>query len=141
MSSGPPWNVAVALDGVIAYVVNKKDLRLIDTTTRSVVATIDVGTFPWDLVISPDGTRITVIDAFENDLKIVDAESRTVIQSVAVGKEPGDVAFSPDGLTGLGLHTPIDILGECSLYSPCHLMGAARRGMTRDFCPFGGAER
>jgi YVTN family beta-propeller protein len=69
------------------------------TVERIVVAAIDVGDGPYDLALSPDGTRVYVTNAFDDTVSVIDAATNTVTATIGVGEGPTGVAVSPDGAT------------------------------------------
>ena len=62
-----------------------------------VTATIAVGTDPWGVAFSPDGTKAYVTNRVTNDVSVIDTSTNTVTATIAVGDLPLGVAFSPDG--------------------------------------------
>jgi YVTN family beta-propeller protein len=54
-----PKDMAFALDGTKAYVVNQKsnNVSVIDTATDKIVATIPVGKLSWFVTFIPDRTK------------------------------------------------------------------------------------
>ena len=84
-----------------AYVSNITDhtVSVIDTATNTVITTIPVGTFPFEVAITPNGTRAYVTN---NDLSgsiyVIDTATNTVIATILAGANPYQVAFTPNGL-------------------------------------------
>lgn len=105
-----PFGVAVAPNGTV-YVSNaigrevvpgqptprQPTVSVIATPANEVVATIDVGTGPAGLAVSPDGSEVYVANLNENLVTIIDTSSNTAVDTVTVGSVPLAVAFSPDG--------------------------------------------
>ncbi len=94
----PHW-VAVTSDDR-AYTTNHfSDLvTVLDLRTNTVTTTIPVGDGPHSLELSPDGTRLAVVDYVAGDLQIIDTTTDTVVSTVAgVGAGPQDVTYAPDG--------------------------------------------
>ncbi len=58
-SPGDPFWIAMTPDSNSAYATNSLSLNVIDTASQSVVATIDVGGFPFGVAFTPDGGRAT----------------------------------------------------------------------------------
>lgn len=92
--------VAVTPDGTRAYVGgdNSGVLRVIDTATNSVVATIGHGLWnPFEMAMAPDGTYLYVA-TFTNKVTVVNTATNTVDYTVAVpGTRVFGVAVTPDG--------------------------------------------
>ena len=62
-----------------------------------VTATITVGTDPWGVAFSPDGTKAYVTNRSTNDVRVIDTSTSTVTATITVGDLPLGVAVSPDG--------------------------------------------
>jgi serine/threonine-protein kinase len=95
----PHW-VAVTQNGRFAYTTNHfSDLvTLLDLKRPRVVTTIRVGHGPHSLELSPDGTRIAVVDYGGGDLELIDTATNKVVAAVPrIGSGPQDVTYAPDG--------------------------------------------
>ena len=64
-----------------------------------VVATVTVGTQPWGVAITPDGSRAYVGNSGSTFVSVIDMRTFTVIESITTGSStnPAGVAISPDG--------------------------------------------
>lgn len=82
-----------------AYVSNLGDnnVTVIDTATNGVVATVTVGTQPFGVAVSPDGTRVYVANSVPGTVSVIDTATNTVVATVTVGANPRGVTVSPDG--------------------------------------------
>jgi YVTN family beta-propeller protein len=82
-----------------AYVVHTAAnlVTAIDTSTRTVAATIPVGTAPVAVAVTRDGTRAYVADRDSDSISIIDTASDTVAATIPVGDSPTAVAVTPDG--------------------------------------------
>ncbi|PYU98366.1 MAG: hypothetical protein DMG26_18855, partial [Acidobacteria bacterium] len=82
-----------------AYVANgdSNSVSVIDTSSNTVVATVAVGSIPFGVAITPDGTRAYATNRGSNSVSVIDAASNTVVATVAVGGAPEGVAITPDG--------------------------------------------
>jgi len=67
----------------------------IDTKTDAVVGSIDVGTRPWGIALSPDGRTVYTANGPSNDVTIVDVTTQTVIGRVKAGDSPWGAVFVP----------------------------------------------
>ena len=61
------------------------------------VSIISVGTFPYNVAISPDDTFAYVTNAGDNTVTRIRTSDNTVTDTIAVGTFPYNVAISPDG--------------------------------------------
>ncbi|MBI5864033.1 MAG: beta-propeller fold lactonase family protein [Planctomycetes bacterium] len=90
--------IELSPDGsILAVCVSFDDqLRLIDTTTRAIIANVIVGDFPIRVAFSPDGTKAYVSNAFSNNLSVVNISgaSSSVIATVGLGAMP--LTVNPD---------------------------------------------
>src|SRR5579862_802416 len=59
--------------------------------------TISVPTFPFDLVVSPDGTKLYVTSVGANNVSVINTSSNTVTATIPVGNSPQSLGFTPDG--------------------------------------------
>ena len=85
-----------------AYVTNSQDntVSVIDTATNTVVATVPVGTNPYGIAITPDGTRAYVANSGAidyNAVSVIDTATNTVIAHIPAGETPTGIAITPDG--------------------------------------------
>ena len=67
------------------------------TPQFTVTANVPVGEGPWDVAVSPDGSRVYVANSFGESVSVIDAATNTVTATIALGDRPYDVAVSPDG--------------------------------------------
>ncbi|MFY9983490.1 MAG: hypothetical protein WAK31_01980 [Chthoniobacterales bacterium] len=64
---------------------------------NTVVATVPVGSDPYDVVVAPNGQTVYVANFLSNTVSVIDAATNTVIFTVPVGKSPDGLAITPDG--------------------------------------------
>lgn len=101
--AGTPRYLAVAADGRRAYVSVWDEGRpggrvvVLDTVTRTVVATVPVRSRPFAPAASPDGATLWVPDHDAGAVAVVDTARGTVVREVGLGASPHWAAFSPDG--------------------------------------------
>jgi YVTN family beta-propeller protein len=62
-----------------------------------VTATITVGTSPFGVAVSPDGTKAYVTNLSSNNVSVINTADNTVDATITVGTTPEGVAVSPDG--------------------------------------------
>ena len=63
----------------------------------SALPSLDVGTNPLAIVITPDGNFAYVANAGSDNVSVINLTTST-ITSIPVGSKPTDIALSPDGL-------------------------------------------
>src|ERR1700730_6312957 len=82
-----------------AYITNQgsNNVSVIDTATNTVIATIPVGSDPYAVAVSPDGSKVYVANVLSNNVSVIATATNTVIATVTVGLQPAGVAVSPDG--------------------------------------------
>ena len=71
--------------------------------SNTVVATVNVGSFPVEVALSPNGKRLYVANFFDNSVSVVDTATNTVVTTIDVGSGPQGIAITPDGASGVRL--------------------------------------
>jgi YVTN family beta-propeller protein len=101
---GPPQYLAFAPDGKRLYVsvFNDPDrsinrVAVLDTQTNTVLTTIPVGTRPYALDVSPDGSQIYVPNHDSGTVSVIDTTSNSLVTDIRVKPNPHWVEFSLDG--------------------------------------------
>ncbi|MBL9119248.1 MAG: hypothetical protein JNL80_04955 [Phycisphaerae bacterium] len=97
----------------LAFTISFDDiLRIVDTASKSIIASVPVGDFPIRVLWSPDGSRLFVADAFGDDITIVQNTGGTIeFNSSVPGIDfPLDMALDSDGE-----HLYV---GRCSFQTP-----------------------
>ncbi|MEU6973947.1 IPT/TIG domain-containing protein [Kitasatospora aureofaciens] len=94
-----PIVAAITPDGRHVYVTNfdSSSVSVIDTTTRSVIATIDVSSGPWGVAVAPDGLRAYVAGFGSDAVAVIDTTTNRVAASVPGLDKPLGLTVSPDG--------------------------------------------
>jgi len=72
-------------------------VSVIDTSTNTVVATVEVGASPFGVAVSPDGTRVYVANESDDTVSVINTSTNTVTDTVPVGDGPWAVAVNPAG--------------------------------------------
>jgi YVTN family beta-propeller protein len=82
-----------------AYVTIDFDftVSVIDTATNTVVATVPVGSDPFAVAVTPDGTHVYVANNGSNNVSVIRTATNTVVKTIPVGNNPVGVAITPDG--------------------------------------------
>jgi YVTN family beta-propeller protein len=101
------WASGVAVDPGThtVYVTNRDDdtVSVIDASTRTVTATVPLGTGPDEnpagVAVDPGTHTVYVTNGGDGTVAVIDAPTRTVSATVPVGKHPGGVAVDPGSHT------------------------------------------
>jgi YVTN family beta-propeller protein len=65
----------------------------ISSATPKLIQEVAVGTRPWGIALSADGTRLYTANGPSNDVSVVDTSTLKVIKKIPVGKSPWGVAL------------------------------------------------
>ena len=68
-------------------------ISVIDTATNTVIATVNVGTDPSGVAVTPDGKKVYVANQDSNNVSVIDTATNTVTASIPVGNGPSGVAI------------------------------------------------
>ena len=92
-------NVLEKAKGPYAYITNyfNNTVSIIDTAANIVTDTVNVGSNPLGVAVSPDGANVYVTNWGSSNVSVIDAATNTVIATVNVGKRPYGIAVSPEG--------------------------------------------
>jgi len=60
---------------------------------------IPTGARPQGAALSPDGSRLYVVNTSGNQISIIDTRQQSVVDTIPTGKGPGRIAITPDGKT------------------------------------------
>jgi YVTN family beta-propeller protein len=119
----------------IAYVANiNKQVVPVDTSTNTAGSPIAVGSNPWEIAITPDGTTAYVANGGDNTVTPIDTATNAPETAISLGRSPFGVAITPDGRfvyvtttnEGSGTVTPIDTASKTagtpiSISNPGHI--------------------
>lgn len=93
--------MAISPDGSRLYVTNQalngSNVKVIDTATNGVIATIDTPTVPRAIDLTPDGQFAFVAVQEAGQVRAISTASLTVVASVPAGTRPLDVRVLPNG--------------------------------------------
>lgn len=84
------------------------NVKVISTTTNTIVATLPTGDFPLSLAFNADGTRALVTNYFSDNVTLLDIDGAgsSVVTTTAVGDGPLRVAYDVAGdAFGVGVYT------------------------------------
>jgi len=77
-------------DGKFVYVTTGRSrmLLIVDTSSNSVVGSVDAGDRPWGVAISTDGKSLFTANGPADTVSVIDVATRTVVKTVPVGRGP-----------------------------------------------------
>jgi YVTN family beta-propeller protein len=77
------------------FISNGRDasVSVIDTSTNAIIATVKVGVRPWNMAITPDGTKLYVANGRSNSVSVIDARSNAKLSDITVGELPWGVVI------------------------------------------------
>lgn len=92
-----PAGLAVSGDGRTLYAANNLSdtLAIIDTTQRTVRATVPVGRNPYSVLLARDGTSAYVSNWGEASVSVVNTANNRVRATIQVGTHPSALALNP----------------------------------------------
>lgn len=100
-----PAGVAFGPNGPLAYVANtgSNSVSVIDTATRTVTSTIEVGSNPSGVVVGDasywSSPALFVANTGSNTVSVIDTATQQVTKTVQVGERPVGIAISERGAT------------------------------------------
>ncbi len=82
-----------------AYITNQGNgtVSVINTATNTVTATVPIGTQPYGVAVTPDGTKAYITDVQHNTASVIDTANNTVVATIPVGNGASGIAVNPDG--------------------------------------------
>ena len=99
--------IAVSPNGSRIYAGYRRtgttSLAIIDATTNAVIDKVDVGGWPYGVVVNPTGTRVYVVNRyFAADLSygtvvVLNTANNAVLANIPVGNDPLGIAINPSG--------------------------------------------
>jgi YVTN family beta-propeller protein len=83
----------------LAYIANhlSDNVSVINTATNTVTATVNVGSYPLGVSVSPDGTKVYVANIASNNVSVINTATNTVTATVTMGGGPFGLSVNPDG--------------------------------------------
>lgn len=73
------------------------NVSVINTVTNTVVGTLTVGSSPWGVAASSDGTRVYIANSGSGTVSVINTGTNTVIATVPVGSTPAAWPSRPMG--------------------------------------------
>ena len=65
----------------------------IDVASNTVIATIEVGRRPWNMAITPDGSKLYVANGRSGSVSVIDTASYKKLADITVGELPWGVSI------------------------------------------------
>jgi YVTN family beta-propeller protein len=98
-----PYDIALSPDGRTAYVAGcdsfcvTGSVEVLDTASRRVTGTMQVGPRPYRIAVTADGRRAYTTNLGDPSVSVVDLATQSAIATVRVPLEPTGLAVSRDG--------------------------------------------
>jgi len=88
----------VSLPGYV-YIANEvsSTVSVISTMSNTVINTIHVGSDPFGVAVSPDGSKVYVTNIGSDNVSVINTSTNLVANTVDVGVGPEGISVSPDG--------------------------------------------
>ncbi len=94
-----PIEMTISNDGSRLFVVceGSDEIRVVDTRSSKVVASIPVGHQPRGIALSPDGRRMYVTNSWTDNVSVIDTAALKVISTLPTGAEPTGIVTDLSG--------------------------------------------
>jgi len=97
-----PVTATIAVTGVaagFAYIPNSNDgtVSVVNTFTNKVAGTITVGSQPYGITLSGDGSRAYVTNQGSRKVSVINTQTNQVVSTIAVGSGPTGMSLTSDG--------------------------------------------
>ncbi|MEI9933367.1 MAG: hypothetical protein WDM71_00575 [Ferruginibacter sp.] len=69
-------------------------VSVVNTATNKITDTIKVGSRPWGIAISPDGSKAYVVNSNDSDISVINTLTNKVINIIKVGFYTLDISIS-----------------------------------------------
>lgn len=92
--------VAVSSTGIVyaaGYQSHFSGYVFVIDASNSIIAVIDVGSYPEGIAVNPDGTRVYVANSGSDTVSVINTSTNTVIDVVNVGKSPRSISVNSSG--------------------------------------------
>jgi YVTN family beta-propeller protein len=80
-----PKGIAVNPAGTKVYVMNEQNVSVINTTTNTMIGTVPIGHTLSDFAITPDETKVYVVDHDADSVFVIDTATNNVTE-IPVGE-------------------------------------------------------
>jgi phospholipase C len=92
-----PHSIVPGTDGRTLYVTCYDGLSVLDAERGKQRSLLTDQAEAGGIAVHPDGTRLYVVNTWQNTLSVIDTRTHRVLNRVRVGRTPWQVAVSPDG--------------------------------------------
>jgi YVTN family beta-propeller protein len=91
--------INVANAAQFAYIpnINSNNVSVIDIENNMVVTSINVGSYPFGVAVSPDGKKAYVTNVDSDSVSVIDTPTHTVTATVPLVDSPYEIAINPQG--------------------------------------------
>jgi YVTN family beta-propeller protein len=89
--------LALSPDGRRLYGSGLFGITVVDTLTKTTIATVRVGIRPNQVIVSLDGNRVYVATPDSFSVAVVDALTNSIITTIPIFANPNRLAIAPDG--------------------------------------------
>jgi|GEM_PF-5204744 len=100
--------INISPDGSKIFVTtgdNKNDtVYIFNASTKKLLGAIGVGNTPYDVAITPDGTKAYIANQGSNTVSVLNTTTNAIIKTINVGNGPNNVRVTPDGTTAYVLN-------------------------------------
>ena len=109
-----PIEMVLSSDSRLLYVVceGSDEVRVVDSQSGKVEASVPVGHVPRGIAQSPDGRQLYVTNAWSDTVSVIDTTALKVVQTLPTGFEPAGVVVDHAGTT---LYVANRISGDVSV--------------------------
>ena len=93
-----PGDLVISADSKLIYLVDQAGyVDVMNAGTGQIVTTVQVGTSPYDITISPDGSLVYVANSGTGTVSVINTSTNTAVATIPVGASPEGLVVSPDG--------------------------------------------
>jgi gliding motility-associated-like protein len=90
---------------------NPGNLSIVNTATNAVTGTITLGSNPFGVSVTPDGSKAYITNFGSNNVSVISTATNTVSATIPVGNSPMGIVVSPDA-------TRVYVVNQGSIFTP-----------------------
>lgn len=93
------WELGIDASSAVLYASCHNDgvVKIIDIASKSIIASVTVGTGPIGIAVTPDGSYLYVANSGSDTVSVIDLATNLVTAIINVGSLPYSVVIHPDG--------------------------------------------